>query len=95
MLALAASLAKFPTARTALAHFAADRLTTLYSSVDELSDLRQRIESTVIPEPPISLSDGGVIQSGVDHELDELRDLSRNSKQFLARSSSGNGSAPA
>jgi DNA mismatch repair protein MutS len=62
-----------------------DRLTKLHSSVDELSDLRQRIESTIIPEPPISLSDGGVIQSGADKELDQLRDLSRNSKQFLAQ----------
>jgi DNA mismatch repair protein MutS len=61
------------------------RLTTLHSSVDELTDLRQRIESTIIPEPPISLSDGGVIQPGVDPELDQLRDLSRNSKQFLAQ----------
>jgi DNA mismatch repair protein MutS len=63
----------------------ANRLTTLHSSVDELTDLRQRIENTIIPEPPISLSDGGVIQSGVDQELDQLRDLSRNSKQFLAQ----------
>ena len=84
VLALAASLAKLPTARTALARFAADRLKTLHSSVDDLGDLRQRIETTIIPEPPISLSDGGVIQAGVDHELDQLRDLSRNSKQFLA-----------
>ena len=38
-----------------------------------------------LPEPPISLSDGGVIQPGVDPELDQLRDLSRNSKQFLAQ----------
>ncbi len=62
-----------------------DRLTTLHKSVDELTDLRQRIESTIIPEPPISLSDGGVIQPGADKELDQLRDLSRNSKQFLAQ----------
>jgi DNA mismatch repair protein MutS len=61
------------------------RLSTLHSSVDELTDLRQRIESTIIPEPPISLSDGGVIQVGADKELDQLRDLSRNSKQFLAQ----------
>ncbi len=61
------------------------RLATLHSSVDELADLRQRIESAIIPEPPISLSDGGVIQSGIDPELDQLRDLSRNSKQFLAQ----------
>jgi DNA mismatch repair protein MutS len=62
-----------------------ERLTTLHSSVDELTDLRDRIEATIVSEPPISLSDGGVIQSGVDRELDQLRDLSRNSKQFLAQ----------
>ena len=62
-----------------------ERLTTLHTSVDELADLRQRIESTIIAEPPISLSDGGVIQPGTDRELDQLRDLSRNSKQFLAQ----------
>jgi len=61
------------------------RLTTLHSSVDELTDLRDRIEGTIVSEPPISLGDGGVIQSGVDRELDQLRDLSRNSKQFLAQ----------
>ena len=45
----------------------------------------RRIDQTIVPEPPISLSDGGVIQTGLDKELDELRDLSRNSKQFLAQ----------
>jgi DNA mismatch repair protein MutS len=84
VLALATSLARLPAARAALAHFTAARLKGLHSSADELGDLRRRIETTIIPEPPISLSDGGVIQAGIDHELDQLRDLSRNSKQFLA-----------
>ncbi len=61
------------------------RLATLHLAVDELADLRQRIERTIVPEPSISLSDGGVIQPAVDNELDQLRDLSRNSKQFLAQ----------
>ena len=101
VLALAASLAKLPSVRKALQRVAgvaaadsaaqvtpsihSERLAALHSSVDELTDLRQRIEGTIIPEPPISLSDGGVIQPGVDPELDQLRDLSRNSKQFLAQ----------
>jgi DNA mismatch repair protein MutS len=84
VLALAASLAKIPAVRTTLERLAAERLRTLYRSVDELGDLRQRIANTVVPEPPISLVDGGVIAPGIDRELDELRDLSRNSKQFLA-----------
>jgi DNA mismatch repair protein MutS len=84
VLALAASLAKIPGVRTSLERLGAPRLRTLYGSVDELGDLRQRIATTVVPEPPISLADGGVIALGIDRELDELRDLSRNSKQFLA-----------
>jgi DNA mismatch repair protein MutS len=85
VLALADSLGKLPAVRAALGRFAAERSRTLHSSVDELGDLRERIERTIVPEPPISLSDGGVIASGVDEELDSLRDLSRNSKQFLAQ----------
>jgi DNA mismatch repair protein MutS len=85
VLALAASLKKIPELRAALSRFAANRLTTLHGSIDELADLRERIDKTIVPEPPISLADGGVIESGVDKELDALRDLSRNSKQFLAQ----------
>ncbi len=85
VLALAASLRKIPELRVALARFATGRLTTLHGLLDELGDLRERIDKTIVPEPPISLVDGGAIQSGVDNELDELRDLSRNSKQFLAQ----------
>ena len=85
VLALAASLRKIPGLRVALARLSTERLTTLHGSLDELGDLRGRIEKTVLPEPPISLADGGAIQPGVDKELDELRDLSRNSKQFLAQ----------
>ncbi len=85
VLALAASLAKIPALRAALDRLNAKRLRTLHSSVDELSDLRQTIDQTIVPEPPISLNDGGVIRSGINSELDELRDLSRNSKQYLAQ----------
>ncbi len=85
MLALAASLAKIPAVRSGLTRFGAGRLKSLHDAVDEFGDLRARIEATVVPEPPLSLSDGGVIQPGVEKELDELRDLSRNSKQYLAQ----------
>jgi DNA mismatch repair protein MutS len=61
------------------------RLSTLHSLLDELADLRERIEKTVVAEPPLTLADGGVIQPDVDKELDELRNLSRNSKQYIAQ----------
>jgi len=90
VLALAASLGRIPKVRTVLAEFSksqlpATRLAALHGSIDELSDLREKIDGTLVPEPPLTLSDGGVIAAGVDRDLDELRDLSRNSKQYLAQ----------
>ncbi len=85
LLALAASLGRIPAVRAALSRLASERLSSLHSGIDELSDVRTRIEQTIIPEPPISLNDGGVVQPGSDRELDELRELSRSGKQFLAQ----------
>ncbi len=85
VLALAASLARIPKVRAVLAELPVLRLTALHGLIDDLSDLRQKIDSTLVPEPPLTLSDGGVIAAGVDKDLDELRDLSRNSKQYLAQ----------
>jgi DNA mismatch repair protein MutS len=85
VLALAASLGRIPKVRTVLAGLSASRLAALHVAIDELGDLREKIESTLVPEPPLTLSDGGVIAAGVDKDLDELRDLSRNSKQYLAQ----------
>jgi DNA mismatch repair protein MutS len=85
VLGLAASLAKIPAVRSALARLEAGRLRSLYKAIDELGDLRERIEKAIEPEPPLSFSDGGVIRAGVDAALDELRQLSRNSKQYLAQ----------
>jgi len=85
VLALAASLAKIPAIKQALSKLAAERLRSLHASLDELGDLRDRIDKTVVAEPPLSFADGGVIAAGVDRDLDELRELSRNSKQVLAQ----------
>ncbi len=85
VLALAASLGKIPAVRAALGRLNAERLQTLHASLDELGDVRERIEKTIVPEPPLSFADGGVITASVDRDLDELRELSRNSKQVLAQ----------
>jgi len=85
VLALAASLAKLPAIKAAVGRSEAQRLKTLNAALDELGDLRDRIDKTIVAEPPLSFADGGVIAPGVDHDLDELRELSRNSKQVLAQ----------
>ena len=85
MLTLAASFAKLRAVRAALSGMSVPRLNELHDQCDELADLRDRIAVTLEDEPPITLNDGGVIRHGVDPTLDELRDLSRNSKQYIAQ----------
>src|SRR5256886_17235137 len=53
VLAMSASLARIPSVRSALGTFSAARLQLLHASIDELTDLRERIDKTVVPEPPI------------------------------------------
>ncbi len=85
VLALCASLNRIPRIKTALVRLKASRLAELNELLDEMTDLRERIEKTIVAEPPLTLADGGVIQPEVDQELDELRSLSRNSKQYIAQ----------
>ncbi len=85
VLALCASLNRTPQIRAALSRLPSARLQELHVLLDELVDLRERIDKTIVSEPPLTLNDGGVIQPEVDRELDELRNLSRNSKQYIAQ----------
>ena len=43
---------------------AAEQLADLNALLDELADLRERIEKTIVAEPPLTLADGGVIPAG-------------------------------
>lgn len=84
VLALRQSLARIPLLRSFLASTRATRLAELYESLDELSDVRERIERAIAEDPPAQLTEGGVIRRGYDAELDELRTLSQKSKQIIA-----------
>jgi len=85
LLALKHSLEVLPDLRAYLNHFQAARLKKLRENLDELRDVRELLEKAIHPEPPVLLSEGGLIRPGYHAELDELRDLSQNSKQLLAQ----------
>jgi DNA mismatch repair protein MutS len=47
--------------------------------------IRDRIEHDLMPDPPVQLNRGAVIGTGVSEELDELRELLHNSKDYLLK----------
>ncbi|MEI6214302.1 MAG: DNA mismatch repair protein MutS [Desulfuromonadales bacterium] len=57
----------------------------LRCSIDPLNDLRELIGRGIVENPPFSLREGGIIASGCNAELDELRAVSSEGKGFIAR----------
>ena len=54
-------------------------------NLDAVPEVRDRILTALADEPPANLTDGGTIRDGYHSELDELRDISRNSRQYIAQ----------
>ena len=82
--ALAASLARLPGLKTALAAMTAPQWRAIAAQLDTLDEVTARIARTLVPEPPLTLADGGAIAAGVDAELDDLRSISTSGRQSIA-----------
>ncbi len=66
----------------------ASRLAEL-AAADPLTGLAAELERVLASEPPATWKNGGVIDAGVDEELDRCRDLARNSKQHILKLEAG------
>lgn len=85
LLALGRSLERVPGIRKRVENACAQRMREVHSRLDEVPEVRDRILNAVADEPPVNLSDGGTIRPGYCVELDELRDLSQNGRQYIAQ----------
>lgn len=56
----------------------------LRTSLDPVSDIESLIGEAITDEPPISVTDGGVIRTGYHEQLDKYRDVMTNGKTWLA-----------
>jgi len=83
LLALARSLAVIPS--LSVLPVKAELLLDIQRRLDPIPEVRDRVLSAIAEEPPANLSEGGTIRSGFDAALDELRDISQNSRTYLAQ----------
>ncbi|GMV21909.1 MAG: DNA mismatch repair protein MutS [Acidimicrobiia bacterium] len=84
LVALRQSLSLLPRLRAILAPLQAPLILSLLAELDDLVDLRDAIEQTLVDEPPAIAREGGVIRDGLDAEIDELRTISRGGKSAIA-----------
>ncbi len=87
LVALRKSLARIPLLKNFLTPPPAggsELLRYIFGEIDELSDVRERLERGIADDPPALATTPGMIRSGFDDELDELRNLSQHSKEIIA-----------
>lgn len=58
-------------------------LQQLGSALDVCASIHYQIDQTITQDPPAQANKGGLIASGIDPELDELRAISSNGKEYL------------
>lgn len=83
--ALEYTAAKLPELRASVQGFTSLYLKSIYTDIDTLDDIRERINTDIKDEPPITVKDGGVINAKCNDELDSLRDIVYNTKEYLAK----------
>ena len=84
LVALRQSLTAVPRIRMVLIGLQAPLLRSLIAELDDLADVRDLIERTLIDEPGAFTRDGGFTRDGIDPELDELKTISRSGRQVIA-----------
>jgi len=85
LVTLARSLREAPTIKKALERIGRGVIGRLGQEMLTLAALADRIEATLVPDPPVTLREGGLFREGVDAELDRLRGVARGGKSWISQ----------
>ena len=80
---LKASSEKLPEIKKMLQEGKAPMLKELYNNLDTLDDIHDLIDSAIIEDPPISITEGGIIKLGYDEEIDKLKTAMTEGRTWL------------
>lgn len=84
LVAFKTSVALLPPIKTLLSEFESGILANLWKDLDELEDLYELLEESIVEEPPIQVKEGGIIKEGYREDLDLLRRAKTEGKTWLA-----------
>lgn len=83
LVALRQTLARLPDISNFMQPFETPYLKKLGQELHPFPELLAHLQAAIIENPPALIRDGGVIAPGYDHELDELRQMSEHTSQYL------------
>jgi DNA mismatch repair protein MutS len=77
------SLMQVPLIQGMLKEVETKLLTQVREEIDPLEDLVELIGRAIVDDPPVSMSDGKMIAEGYNRELDDLKKISSEGKQYI------------
>jgi len=83
--AVAQTAVKIPEVKNLLSSFESEELAGIYKELDTLSDICELISSSIVDEPPFSVREGGFIRPGFHADVDQLTEIEKNSRSWIAR----------
>ncbi len=83
MLALKSSLSMLPAIKLITKELDSKLIKDISEDIDPLEDIFAMIDEGIEEEPPLSIREGGIIKSGYDKDIDELRKAKTEGKQWL------------
>ncbi len=84
LIALKTSLKVFPDLQEALKNYDSNPVKNHLEHWDNLENIHELIESNIADDPPLSLKEGNLIKAGCNEELDRLKDITRQGKNWIA-----------
>ncbi len=83
--AVGRTLRLLPRLKAKLTGRKAPLLNDLESKLELVPDLRELLDAALVDDPPYSPKEGGIVREGYSAELDELKRLSRDGKDWIAQ----------
>ena len=80
---LSAALERIPALRESIEEADSPLLESLREQISNHARQRELLQKALVDSPPMLIRDGGVIATGYDEELDELRAVAENADQYL------------
>ncbi len=85
MIALQNYLETAPLILKILSNFQNPLIKKINNQIEDYSEILKLIENSICHTPPFQITDGNIIKNGYNNDLDELREVSKNGKSWIAR----------
>ncbi|MBU3092205.1 DNA mismatch repair protein MutS [Clostridium sp. CF011] len=84
LISLKNSIGKIPRVKSILAGLNSKLTKKIYLNLDDLQDIYNTLDNSIIVNPSISIKEGNIIKEGFNSEIDELRQAKAHGKEWIA-----------